>query len=268
MKQILLSAVLLFSWAFTQAQTDTLYNESDTIRERTRIEVSFGNSDFDSTDNLKTRWFTFGLGPNLVHNQGDFSLGTANQISEDFGNLRFGNSTNVEIGIVQQKLNLSKHKLNLQWGLGLDNNKFSFEEDFVIDQDANEYIRTTEGINGSTKKNRLSATYVQVPLMLNYESSTRHYNSIRISAGGFAGLRINSNQKIKFRDRDDNGINGKKKYKESDDFNLENVVYGLKGELGYGPVNLYAKYNLNDLFKEEVGQDLQLLSVGIMLVPF
>jgi len=46
-------------------------------------------------------------------------------------------------------------------------------------------------------------TYLEVPLMLNFESSTSHYNSFRLSVGGYGGARIKSKQKIKFQDRGD-----------------------------------------------------------------
>lgn len=268
MRKIALFIVLIWTGATAQAQIDSTEYEIDTVKERTRIEVNFGRNNFDSTTNLTTRWFTFGLGINPVHIDGDFNFSGTSNLYNDFDDLRLVNSTNVEIGIVNQKLNLVDHKLNLVWGLGVDNLKFSFEDDFVIDPDASDWSSSDALINGGTKKNRLAAKYLHVPLLLNFESTTRHYNSFRVSAGGYGGLRIGSNQKIKFKQRDDNGVDGKKLYKEKDNFNLNNFVYGLKGELGYGPVNLYAKYQLNDIFKDSVTDELQTMSVGIMIVPF
>jgi len=268
MRRLSLLVVLFLGSITTYGQIDSTEYEVDTLEQRTRIEVDFGRADFDSTTNLTTRWFTFGLGINPVHVDGDFNFSGTTDLYDDFDDLRLVNSTNVEIGIVNQKLNLIDHKFHLVWGLGIDNNKYSFEDDFFIDPDSDTWESSDDLIAGGTKKNRLSVKYLQVPLMLNFESTTRHYNSFRLSAGGYGGVRIGSNQKIKFKQREDNLLDGDKLYKEKDNFNLNNFVYGIKGELGYGPVNLYAKYQLNELFKDTINDDLQTMSVGIMIVPF
>jgi len=102
--------------------------------------------------------------------------------------------------------------------------------------------------------------------MLNFETSDNHYDSFRISAGGFGGLRLGSNQKIKFRDSDDNFLDGGRKFKEKDSFNLGTINYGLRTEIGYGPINIFGKYHFSDLFDDE--EQLNNLSIGLMLVPF
>jgi len=89
------------------------------------VEYTLGRDTVDTTRNVLTRWITFGLGVNPVHVGGDFDL-PAGGIYDDF-DLRVGNSTNVDLGIVQNKLNLIKYRLYLKTGLGLDISKYSFE---------------------------------------------------------------------------------------------------------------------------------------------
>jgi len=124
MKKKLLSAALMMFSILTFAQETDDY-EKDTIKNDVKIDISFGNGDFDSTQNISTRWFTFGLGINTILSDGDFNLPTTDDFFDDFDQ-RVLNSTNTQIGIVQQKLNLVDHKVNLMWGLGLDNHKYSF----------------------------------------------------------------------------------------------------------------------------------------------
>ena len=229
------------------------------------VEFKLGNT--DTTKNVITRWITLGLGVNEVLD-GDNIV--AQDLQDDW-DLKTFKSTNVDLGIVQWKFNVIDHSLYLNSGLGLDINKYMFEEDFWIDPDAENWVTDYDILDGiDTKKNRLTATYLHLPLMLNFESSNDHYDSFRLSAGGFGGLRIGSNQKIKFEDKDDNPFeDDKKKYKEKNNYNLNNFTYGLKAEIGYGPVNLYGKYHLQEIFEEDSASPrLNNLSIGLMLVPF
>ncbi len=280
-KFLFITLLLLFTSAisFSQEPADTIKvgdgevevvieeNEAETEGQEPDessvvVEFSIGG-DRDTTKNLITRWFTLGLGVNPVTVDGNFDLPSGG-IYDDF-DLRIANSTNVDLGIVQNKLNLINHRLYLKTGLGLDINKYSFDNNFQIDSDSDQWV--TIPFSEETKKNRLTATYLHVPLMLNFESSDRHYQSFRVNVGGFAGLRIGSNQKVKFRDSDDNFLDGSgNRYKQKDNFNFNTLNYGLRTELGYGPINIYGKYHLNDLFEDE--QQLNNLSIGLMLVPF
>ncbi|MEO5789480.1 MAG: hypothetical protein ABIW77_13890, partial [Gelidibacter sp.] len=42
------------------------------------------------------------------------------------------------------------------------------------------------------------------------------------------------------------------KDKLKNDYNTSNFVYGLSGYIGVGDFSVYAKYNLNELFKDQV----------------
>jgi len=227
------------------------------------IEFSIGDEERDTSKNLLTRWFTLGLGVNALAADGDFDLPDDNGFYNDF-DIRIGKSTNVDLGIVQQKLNLIDHHLYLHSGIGLDVTKYMFDSNFVIDPDSDDW--STMAFDADTKKNRLTATYIHVPLMLNFETSNKHYQSFRLNVGGFGGLRLGSNQKIKFEDKDDNFLDDNKKYKEKDNFNLSTINYGFKTEVGYGPINLYGKYHVNDLVDGE--SELNNLSIGLMVIPF
>jgi len=228
----------------------------DTLEQDIDITVTIGRRDFNMNDNLTTSWFNLGLGFNTVLNQGNFNLPSQPQFFEDW-NLRMGNSTNVNLGIVQQKLNVIDHKINLVYGLNLDFNKFSYENDFFIDTESASW--STNAITQDVKKNRLAVKYVQIPVMINFESNKGHHSkSFRLNAGGFAGMRIGSNQKVKF----ESDFNGNKKVKTRDDFNLENFQYGLRGEVGF------STYQLNDMFENQTAEELRGLNIGVMVVPF
>ena len=68
--------------------------------------------------------------------------------------------------------------------------------------------------------------------------------SFKIGFGGYAGLNLSTRQKLKF---EDNGEDVKQKLKAG--YNTNNFIYGLSGYIGYGDISLYAKYDLNTIFK-------------------
>ena len=67
----------------------------------------------------------------------------------------------------------------------------------------------------------------------------------KIGLGGYAGLSLGERQKLKF---EEDGDNVKKKMKN--DFNTNDVVYGVSGYIGWGSTSLYVKYDLNPIFQE------------------
>lgn len=76
-----------------------------------------------------------------------------------------------------------------------------------------------------------------------FRYSTRNY--IKFGLGGYAGLNLGNRQKLKFKD-DGNRV----KQKLKDDYNTNNFIYGLSAYVGWRTVGLYAKYDLNTIFKD------------------
>lgn len=76
-----------------------------------------------------------------------------------------------------------------------------------------------------------------------FRYSTRKY--FKFGVGGYAGFNLSNRQKLKFKE---DGTNKNQKLK--DDYNTNNFVYGLSAYVGWRTVGLYAKYDLNTIFKD------------------
>lgn len=72
-------------------------------------------------------------------------------------------------------------------------------------------------------------------------------NKFRIGIGGYGGFNIGSKQKLKY-NRDGKRIKDKLK----GGYNTSSFVYGLSAYVGFDGVQLYAKYDLNPIFKDAV----------------
>ncbi|KAA3625004.1 MAG: hypothetical protein DWP94_02105 [Flavobacterium sp.] len=71
------------------------------------------------------------------------------------------------------------------------------------------------------------------------------HNKIKVGLGGYAGLKLGSRQKLRY---DDMGQEVERK--EKGNFNTNNFIYGVSAYVGWGDVGLYAKYDLNTIFKD------------------
>jgi len=132
-----------------------------------------------------------------------------------------------------------------------DNNARLFGTDSVS------YISKESTLN--LQKSKLATTTLNLPLMAQlYFRDQKGHESFRLSAGGFVGYRLSSHTKLKY-DRD----GSTKKDKDRGSYNLEDFQYGLQGIIGVRGIDLFVKYNLNDLFKENRGPQAQTLSFGI-----
>lgn len=179
---------------------------------------------------------------------------------------QLGGSGFVELGWLWQT-RLLKHSnfVRVNYGLSLQWNKLSIKDNqyFV----ANDDVTTLETFPLNLKKAKFRTTSLVVPLhfefgpskLRDFSDRIRYHtdNQFKIGLGGFAGVNLSTKQKLKYKE---DGKNQKDKFKS--DYNTTNFVYGISGYIGVGDFSVYAKYNLNDLFKDQdVAQ--QNISLGL-----
>ena len=87
-------------------------------------------------------------------------------------------------------------------------------------------------------------------------------NKFKIGLGGYIGVNLNARQEListvvlrgrPFRSAD-----------ISDDFDVNNEIYGLSAYIGFGAFSLYGKYDLNTIFQNDV-LDQQFVSAGLRI---
>ncbi|MFD2999033.1 outer membrane beta-barrel protein [Pontibacter toksunensis] len=145
-------------------------------------------------------------------------------------------------------------------GLEFAFNNYMFEDNVVVDEVNNTtFFREVEEVN--FEKSKLTHSSVNVPLMALLEFQRENgKDGFTIGAGPFVGYRMGSHTKLKFQE---GGRTEKDKTRDS--FNLSDFQYGVEGVVGYGGLNLFAKYNMNDLFKENRGPKTNVVSFGLRL---
>lgn len=169
-------------------------------------------------------------------------------------------SLNVGLRFLTTRFSLYKNRLNLITGLNFDFYNYKFQRNVRLLPGQDELVAVTiptDSVKFTT--NKITMTYFQIPLLLNY--TINPYNrkrSVRFTAGPYASLLIHSHTK---RVSDKYGTE-----KEYDSFNLNNFQYGISTRIGYRFVEIYCNYALNPLFQTSSGADLHALTFGIGLI--
>lgn len=250
------------------AQTDSTKKEGDTIRVGNILIIKRGGGEKDDSlkivrrkshqpSNVSTNWWIVDLGVSQFNDKTNYAHAIAQGYlaagaNEDWFNLRNIKSTNVNIWIFLQRLNMIKHVVNLKYGLGVELNNYRFTEDIKFQKNILPRV-IMDTINHD--KNKLAADYITVPMMLNFNFTPRRKNGFGFSAGASVGYLYSSRQKFK------SDQFGKKK--EHDDFDLNKWKVSYIGEISLGPVRLYGSYATKSMFKKDL--DFTPYTVGFRL---
>jgi len=162
--------------------------------------------------------------------------------------------------------------LSLQFGANISWYNFKFQQDDVYvvrGENSVEFPINPNQLDASFRKSKLTVAYVNISLVPMFHAGKSYHSGwqvwdngshsgFRIGLGGYAGYRIGSYHKVKYND----GSNEKRK--DHDSFYLENFRYGLRFQLGFGDTDVFVNYDLNNLFRENRGPELNAFSFGIV----
>lgn len=286
MKKIM-TIVGIFATILCTAQTDSTTNQSDTIKvgnfiiikkDKNKSETSVNINEQVSkntkhsfnvftrpkrTGNISTNWWIFDLGFTNLRDNTDYAAAQSGTYFRTFRTaegavnassyrLNTGKSSNVNIWFFMQKLNISKHVLNLKYGLGLEMYNFRYDTRLSYRKDPEPFV-----MNDSIgfRKNKLFVEYLTVPLMINVNPTPNKIKGFSFSAGISAGYFIAG------RNKQISSARGKEKVKGNFDF--EPFRIAAIGELGLGPVRFYGTFSLNKLQKEVTRMEQFPFAVGV-----
>ncbi len=291
MKKILFLSLMMSFGLFLNAQTDTLNIETnppqDSVKTKKKkkrtISITFGEDDEANSDDsaksrnsddqvlkkkfkepknkkwIKTRWLMLDYGISAYRHNGSMDL-PAEYMAFD---QKYWGSNNWNLHVVKQRVNISNHKLNLMYGLTFEFNRYNFRNNVGLTPNESQ-VTVVDYDDLQFEDNRLNATYLTVPFMLNFESNpNKRSRSFRVNAGVYGGILLTGRLK---QESEDGSID----HKLDDDFNLNPFRYGVATQIGFGRVNFFMNYGLSDLFDEDEngGFDLQPLNFGITIIPF
>lgn len=178
----------------------------------------------------------------------------------------------------QYPLRLFKSRFSLVPAVGVSLERFKLRNlgTFGFDaEDSLKILSQSEAGYTRVKKSQLVTNYVEIPLELRYSSNPEDPNrSFKAAIGGRIGYLYDSFSKVKYREDGET-----KKLKDKQNFNLNDIRYGVFAKVGVGNFSVVGYYNLTNLFKDGEGPgttggtngivtDFQTFSVGISLSSF
>lgn len=267
----------------TKAAADTIHiggmviikKDSPDQRHR-QTTVTIGNHNRQKHSNVNTSELIIDLGFANWSDKTDYvtatsmgylinKTGTTSPLGANDFKLKNGKSSNINIWLFMQRLNLIKHYVNLKYGIGIEFNNYRFKSNISFKEGGkNNPYNPAQNINHafvfrdsvSFSKNKLAADYITVPFMINFRTNPNYSDKgLSFSAGISMGYLYNSRNKQ---------ISGERgKLKNHGDYDLEKWKLSYIGELGLGPVRLYGSYVPKSIF--ENGLNMMPYNIGIRL---
>lgn len=161
-------------------------------------------------------------------------------------------------------------------GIGISTNKFAFTDDQNLFRSStlgaeSSVLKKVNSVYGTTielKTNNLAVNYVEVPVDLQYNFNKKDYSkSFRLSLGARVGMLYQSHTKIGY----DSPTSGAVKIKQSENYGLEKIRYGLHLKAGSPGFNVWTTYYLSPMWQAKRGpfnNEANQVSFGIALGLF
>ena len=230
-----------------------------------------------STDEPKDKKHTTHRKRKRTDNMLSFDFGLNNYLSQgkfpDESNAIYAVKPVVSWYVALGLLNRTKvaGPLYLDWGANVSWYNFKFENErtrLAKTPDGVAFSESVEAIDPI--KSKLVVPYLNVslvPLLYFGKPGSNDWfvfdrdkgAGFRIGAGVYAGYRLGSRAKYVFREEGD-----RERVKDRTNFYVNNYRYGLRFQMGYRGVDVFANYDLNELFVEGRGPELNAFSFGIV----
>lgn len=199
-----------------------------------------------------------------------FSIGFNNAIGDgqNLNNTPYelAGSGFVELGwLWQTRLSKTSNWARINYGFAFQWNKLNVKDDFYFVQNRDQ--TTLEKFPTDLRESQLRVTNLVVPVhfefgpsrLKDYGNRVRYFtnNKFKMGIGGYGGVRLATQRKLNFKEDGD-----RVKEETKRNFNASNFVYGLSAYIGFGDIALYAKYDLNPLFEDQL-TDQHNISLGL-----
>ena len=202
---------------------------------------------------LLTHWsgVTFGINGYIGDNE---SLDLPQEINQM--EIDYSKSYTFSVNFPEIKFRLIKDYVGIYTGLGLQFNSYRLRQNtnMMFGDSVALMADTTRNLT----RNTLQATYLRVPLMLEFNTSTKPTKSFHVALGVVGGFRIHSSYIQKY---NQDGVDYKISTGGIPNLNLFSGEAMVR--VGYGPFLVYASYWLTPLFDKKEGPELYPFSAGI-----
>ena len=272
LEKILIICLLFGGSLMAQEKTDSNMTPTpDTTKiswGKSKIIIIAGEDDEEDSDEdqdeSKTQRYNHFAGIDIgVNGFLNPDMGTHLQKEAEFLDLNYGKSIAISLNFWEQYIPIAKEKFGIMTGMGFEFNNYDLDRDIDIISTKDSTYGVAAIATKSINKNRLKATMLNVPLMLETNIGKDAKHSFHLAAGALFSYRVGSKTKQKYSE------NGKDyKVKNRNDYNMNPFRASLAARVGYGHFTLFANYSLTEMFEGNDGPEIYPFTVGISLAAF
>ncbi|HIP32730.1 MAG TPA: PorT family protein [Crocinitomicaceae bacterium] len=163
------------------------------------------------------------------------------------------------LNIFEHKFNIAKEYFGITTGLGFSFTSVALKNNYVLVDTPDSLYAFMDTVNNYSK-NKLKATYLTVPLLLEFNTNIDSDKSFYLATGLVGGVRLTSKTKRKGEIAGEKFTIKNKGTYALNPFKLDAVV-----RLGYGDVGVFANYSLLPLFDTGKTSEAYPLTFGLSL---
>lgn len=211
------------------------------------------------SESRNTSQFVVAFGSNNLATDGAIA-------NSEFGYMR---SMFYEFGLTNNfRLSKTSNLLHLKYGISWMYNMLHAKDNRYFVTSGDQTVLATYPTHLRKKDTYFKNVFVTIPLHLEFDFTKtkldkdgnkifRSHEGFRVGLGGFVGYNTNSKQFLSY-EVDGYRINERQKGR----WNVDDWNYGVSAYVGWGQTSLYAKYDLNPMFKDNV-VDQHNVSLGL-----
>jgi len=215
----------------------------------------------DNADEAFKHWRGFSMAVNgYMGAGGGITLPKHNRYMD----LDYRHSFNLQFNIIERQFNIVKNYFKIVTGFGFDYHMYELANKTSLNADSSYTSGMIDSTNQySYKKNRLRCTYLQVPLLLEFNTSNDPHKTFHIAFGVVGQFLISSRTKQVLMEGKDETTHVRK-----DNYNMSPFAAKALVNLGYRSWTFFAEYSLTPLFQSGKGPELYPFTAGLRVVPF
>jgi len=184
--------------------------------------------------------------------------------NSNYMDLNYGRSFNFQFNFIEKQFNIIKNNFKIITGFGFDYHSYELSNKTNLNPDSSfTYGRIDSTNNFQYKKNRLRNTYLQIPLLLEFNTSNNPDKTFHIAFGVIGQYLIASRTRQILEQ-------GKFEYDKTrkDGYNMSPFAAKAHINLGYRGWTVFGEYSLTPLFQAGKGPELYPFALGLRVVPF
>lgn len=169
------------------------------------------------------------------------------------------------LNLLEQKFRIHRDYVGFYTGFAIAYNSYGLSEngDVVVNDDTGTTLVSIDPDIRNYTKNKLRTTSLQVPLMLEINSSENIRKSVSLAFGAIGGWVTSVITKQKWEDE-----NGRFTQRRKDDFKVNPFTIDFSARIGYRKTSLFFTYSLTPLFSKNQGYRVYPITFGVQLIQF